>query len=183
VTFFELALEYPALATSRMNVAEESPIVGPLQGGVVADLGLATFNSVTLTATLTGRGYGAAWEGNFPLTASVWGLGADFGARFSPASSESRLVNGWFGVGSGLRGEYLVVEHWEQVATAGLGAWTGGGVNIGKGNVRAALAVRADVTLRVDSWNGTVMTGNGTTTWSYWPGSARIVAQAGVNVR
>lgn len=181
MTFFELALEYPALSTTRVKVAEEAPVTGPFQGGVVLDLGLVRWGAVTLTTTVSGRGFGAEWEGNFPMSVSVWSLGADIGARFAPGEPEGRVVNSWFGVGYGIRGEYVSAPYWEDVVTGGVGIWTGGGAVVGTGPVRASFAVRADVSLRVDAWNGTVVTSEGTTTWSYYPGNAKILFQAGAH--
>lgn len=182
MNFVEVSIDYPVVATERLVVAEQGPEGAPITGALVVDAAFAHLNSADLVVTGAVRGWGASWDRTPGFTARVWDVGLDFGARFAPGAEDAR-VQGWWGVGTGVRVGILDVDWWENVASYGLGGWTGGGVVIGRGDVRAVLSVRGDVSLRIDSWTGTVITSGQTTTWSYWPGSARVSALAGVQLR
>ncbi|MDP2306303.1 MAG: hypothetical protein Q8P18_09780 [Pseudomonadota bacterium] len=182
MTFVDVSIDYPMLATERLVVEEEAPSGGPITGALVVDAGFGHFNSVDLVMTGAVRGWGANWDRTPGFTARVWDVGLDFGARFVPGPDDA-MVQGWWGVGSGVRVGVLDVDWWEDVASFGIGGWTGGGLVIGRGDVRAVVSVRGDVSIRADSWTGTVMTSGQTTTWSYWPGNARVSALAGVELR
>ncbi|MDP2317360.1 MAG: hypothetical protein Q8P41_31035 [Pseudomonadota bacterium] len=182
MTLVDVALDYPVVVTERFSVNEAAPEAVPLTGGLVVDVGVSHFGNVDIVVTGAARGWGATWDRTPNFTARIWDGGVDFGARFAPGAEEA-LVHGWWGAGSGVRFGLLDVDWWDDVFTWGLGAWTGGGVDIGRGKVRGTLSVRGDVSLRVDSWNGTVVTSGETTTWSYWPGSARVSVMGGVAFR
>lgn len=182
MNFVEISLEYPAVSTERVVVTEEAPSGGPVTGGLVVDAAFAHFNGTDLVVTAAARGWGAAWDRTPGFTARVWDVGLDFGARFAPGT-DTAAVQGWWGVGSGVRVGVLDIDWWDDVVSYGLGAWTGGGVVIGRGDVRAVLSLRGDLTIRFDAWTGTVVTSGQTTNWSYWPGNARVSALAGVQLR
>jgi hypothetical protein len=183
VSVVDLSIEYPMLLTERFAVAETAPAGAPATGGLVLDVGFVHVNAVDLVVTASVRGWGGHWDEVPGFTARVWDGGLDFGARYSPGAPHNTLVQGWFGVGSGVRVGLLELPYWEDVATAGIGGWMGGGVSVGRGPLRPTFSLRADVSLRADRWDGTVQTSGETTTWSYYPGSARVTASAGIGFR
>lgn len=179
----DLAFEYPVVVTDRMWVDTESADVGPLTGGLVADLAFARANSCDFLLTPAFRGWGAHWGTEPGLTARVWDVGLDFGVRWSPAADAGHFVYGWWGLGTGVRASFLDVEWWDDVATVGVGGWFGGGVVIGRGKTRGTVALRADTFADFDRYTGTMVTASDTTTWGWSPGSARVSASVGVQVR
>jgi hypothetical protein len=180
VTGVEVAVEVPALATVPFAVDGASPLGVPARGGLVVDVPVVRDEAGTVVITASMRGWGAAWNRAPAVTATVWNADLDAGYRVEGWSD--RPVSAWWGVGAGLHGGLLAAGYWEEVLTFGVGGWTGGGIQFGAGAVRGALSVRASATLDVDAWNGSVMA-HETTTWTYWPGSARVAVVGGVGFR
>jgi hypothetical protein len=178
----DVSLAYPALATPRFTVAEAAPAVGPFQGGIVTDVTFYEINSVGLGVSAGLHGWGAGWDRVADFGARVWRAELDYTLRFAPGD-RARLVRAWYGLGSGLRLGLLDVDRWSDVGSWGLGAWTGAGLEVGKGPVRAVGSVRAGFTADLSTWSGTVVASGETTTWSYWPGSAQVTVLAGVGFR
>lgn len=176
----DVAVEYAPLATQPFVVNEAEPVGEPVRGGLVIDVGLARVASGALVLSPGVRAWGARWDREIPFTSTVWNADLDFGYRFQP--EPDAFVSGFWLLGGGLRAGLLAVDRWEDIFTWGVGGATGGGVVIGQGPVRALLSLRASVTLDVDRWDGVVQA-HETTTWSYWPGNARIAASAGAAFR
>ncbi len=178
----DIATEYPALHTRPFVVSEAEPEDVPLKGGLVVDVGVWDVASGKLGFTGGVRGWGASWDRTVDFEARVWNGEFDVSYRLTGKPTDA-LVQGWWGVAGGLRFGVLQVDWWEDVATFGVGGWTGGGILIGRGPVRASLSGRLGVSLDTDKWTGTVAASDETTTWSYWPGSVRISVVTGVAFR
>jgi hypothetical protein len=184
VNFVDVSIEYPVLLTPRMDVTTDTeyvPSATPLSGGIVVDAGFFRFNGCTLGVMGAVRGWGASWDTEPALAARVWDGAADFSVRWSP--EETHVVTGWWDIGTGIRVGVLTADWWDDVATLGVGAHSGMGIVAGKGKVRATASLRLDLSIRFDSWTGTLATGSGTTSWWYYPGSARLSALVGVDIR
>lgn len=176
----DVGIEYAPLTTVPLIVNEVPPIEEPVAGGVVVDIGVSEVALGTIVVSGGVRAWSARWDTRPSFDATVWSVDADASYRMQPAPDA--LVSGWWSLGGGLRGGLLAVDRWDDVLTFGVGGSTGAGVVVGRGPLRATASVRASVTLDVDRWDGVVQA-HETTSWSYWPGSARVYVSAGAAFR
>jgi len=176
----DVSIEYAPLATAPFVVNEVEPIAAPIAAALVVDLGIWDVPSGKMGFTGAVRGWTARWDRTLDLDVRVWNAEIDLFVR---APLSDGFVSSWAGAGVGLRLGLLDTVWWDDVVTAGVGGWGGFGVVLGDGPVRGTLSWRASLSLDLDRWDGTVAASNETTTWSYWPGSARASVLAGVAFR
>jgi hypothetical protein len=185
VSGVDLALVWPALVTPAIGLETSTEVANDYAGGVHAGLGVATLKRATVMGQAGVRFFTAALQSDGKTYGgTVADIELEIGERWGPGwSRNSEGENGIFWE-LGL-GPHLVLMGGERLplhVNPAIGAHTGFGGLVGKGDVRVLLGFRASATFRTDNYWFSIVGPTEDVRVDYNPGRVGIELLAGVHL-